>query len=104
MHAFYGQDLHWKKQFRGLRVVVERDTVQPEAILAALAAGKYHAEKDAIQLPSSGILSEALLAEFDRVHTRSYNTRQFLKRGKQMLERLGIRVPESLKAQVRRIF
>jgi len=104
MHAFYGQDLHWKKQFRGLRIVIESDTPEPEGILAALTAGKYHAEKDAIQLPSSGILLEPLLAEFDRVHTRSDNTRQFLKRGKQMLERLGIRVPAALKAQVRRIF
>jgi hypothetical protein len=104
MHAFYGQDLHWKKQFRGLSVFLECETAEPNVILAALTAGNYHAEKDAIQLPSSGILPDALLAEFDRTHSRSSNTRQFLKRGKQALERLGIRVPKALKAQVRRIF
>ena len=104
IHAFYGQDLHWKKQFRGLRIALDCDAAQSQAVLAALAGGRYHAQKDTISLPSSGILPEALLAEFDRVHTRSHKTRQFLKRGKQMLECFGIGVPESLKAQVRRIF
>lgn len=104
MHAFYGQDLHWQKQFRGLCVFLDCNTAEPKPILAALTGGKYHAEKDAIPLPSSGILPDALLAEFERAYARSSGARQFLRRGKQALERLGIRVPESLKAQARRIF
>ncbi len=104
MHAFYGQDLHWKKQYRGLRVVLDCDSLEPSSILTALAAGQYTAQKDGLQLPSSGELPEALLAEFGRVQARSHRMWRFLKNGKQRLDRLGIRVPESVKAQLRRIF
>jgi PHP domain len=104
MHAFYGQDLHWRNQFRGLCIDVDCDNLVPSAILAALGAGNYHAEKDDLQLPSSGILPEALLAEFGEAHARSRRIWQIFKNGKRTLDRIGIRVPESLKAQLRRIF
>jgi hypothetical protein len=104
MQAFYGQDLHWKKQYRGLFVTVECEASEPYAILHALSAGKYAADKDGLQLPSSGVLPHELLAEFGRAHDRSYRMWRFLKDGKATLDRLGIRVPESLKAQLRRIF
>jgi len=104
MHAFYGQDLHWKKQFRGLRVVLDCDSLDPSAILDALSAGKYTGEKDDLQLPSSGVLPDAVLEEFGRVQERSHRMWRFLKNSKQTLDRLGIRVPASLKAQLRRIF
>lgn len=104
MHAFYGQDLHWKKQFRGLRVVLDCDSLEPPAILAALATGRYEAHKHDLRLPSSGLLPERLLAEFDRLQGRSNRVRRMMKNGKQALDRLGIQVPDSLKAQLRRIF
>jgi len=104
MRAFYGQDLHWKKQFRGLFVDLECDSAKLAPILSALANGNYHGLKDKLQLPSSGALPQELLTEFGRVHNRSYRMWRFLKTGKQMLNQLGIRFPESLKAQLRRIF
>ena len=104
MLAFYGLDLHWKKQFRGLSVTLDCDIPQPPAILAALSAGRYTAHKDELDLPSSGVVPESLLAKFDRVHERSYRMWRVLKNGKQTLDRFGIRVPDSLKAQLRRIF
>jgi hypothetical protein len=104
MRAFYGQDLHWRKQFRGLRVVLDGDSAEPAVILGALGRGEFRAQKDDLQLPSSGEVPEVLLAEFDRLQARSHRMWRFLKRGKQTLDRLGIRVPDSLKAQVRRIF
>lgn len=104
MRAFYGQDLHWKKQFRGMFVTLDCSSLDPSAILSSLAAGKYSGEKERLQLPSSGVLPEAVLAEFDRTHARSYQMWRFLKNTKQVLDRLGIHVPESLKAQLRRIF
>jgi hypothetical protein len=104
MHAFYGQDLHWRKQFRGLQVVLDCDSLEPTTILRALVAGRYTAQKDDLRLPSSGVLPEPLLAEFGRVQERSHRMWRFLKNGKQTLDRFGIRVPESLKAQLRRIF
>src|SRR5271165_2248862 len=103
MRAFYGQDLHWRKQFRGLCVSTQCDKT-PAAILTALAAGKYCAHKDALELPSSGVVPGELLAEFGRSHARSHRMWQFLKSSKQTLDRFGIRVPESLKSQLRRIF
>jgi hypothetical protein len=104
MHAFYGQDLHWQKQFRGLCVAVDCDSPDPAAILAALAAGKYTAQKDKLQLPSSGIIPEALLAEFGRVQMRSRRLLRVLSSGSQVLDRAGIRIPASVKTQLRRIF
>jgi len=104
MQAFYGQDLHWKKQFRGLFVRVDCDAVEPTAILSALALGKYSAGKDELQLPSSGIVPDKQLAEFGRAHGRSRRIRQFFSSGRATLDRLGIRLPEWLKAHLRRIF
>lgn len=104
MHAFYGQDLHWKKQFRGLYVEIDCADLHPTAILAALTAGHYTAHKNELQLPSSGIVPESLLKEFDQVQARSHRMWRFMKDSKQTLDRWGIRIPESLKAQLRRIF
>lgn len=104
MHAFYGQDLHWKTQFRGLCVYADCADPDPSLILAALAAGNYDARKDGLELPSSGVLPETLLAEFSLKNARSLRMRQFLKNSRQSLDRLGIRLPESLKSQLRRIF
>jgi len=104
MHAFYGQDLHWKKQFCGLCVRLDCNSSETAAILAALAEGKYTAQKDGVELPSSGVLSSEVLAEFERRHVRSHRMRRLLKNGKLTLDRLGIQIPDSLKAQLRRIF
>jgi hypothetical protein len=104
MQAFYGQDLHWKKQYRGLRIVLDCDSLQPASILDALATGAYTGEKDDLRLPSSGVLPDAQLVEFGQRQERSQNMWRVLKNSKQTLDRLGIRIPESLKAQLRRIF
>jgi len=103
MHAFYGQDLHWRQQFRGLCVSVDCDR-DPAAILQALAGGRYRANKDELELPSSGVIPDEMLTEFGRAHARSHRMWQLLKGGKRTLDRFGIRVPESLKSQLRRIF
>lgn len=104
LYAFYGQDLHWKKQFRGLFVQLDCPSSQPAEVLRALAGGAYHGQKADLLLPSSGILSPALLEKFAGRHARSYRMWQLLKHSKSTLDRLGITVPESIKAQLRRIF
>lgn len=104
MQAFYGMDLHWKKQFRGLRVVLDCNALEPAAILAALNAGKYSGQKDGLLLPSSGELPERLLEEFGQAQARSRRMWSFLKNSKKRLDSLGIRVPDSVKSQLRRIF
>ena len=104
IYAFYGQDLHWKKQFRGLLVELEANSGEPQAVLAALARGKYCGLKDDLQLPSSGVLTDELLVEFGRVHKRWHRIRHLMKHTKRVFDYLSIQVPESVKAQLRRIF
>lgn len=103
LRAFYGQDLHWDKQFCGLFVSVNCETAQPATIIAALAGGEFNGQKDGMALPSSGILSEELLAQFSRSHRISRRVRRLLQKGKRGLDQLGIKAPESLKAQIRRV-
>lgn len=104
MHGFYGQDLHWKKQFRELFVELDSAVANVQGVLAALADGSYTGVKGELALPSSGVLEEAQLSKFASAHAASYRMWQFLKRGKQVLDRVGIGVPESVKSQLRRIF
>ncbi|MGA9767718.1 MAG: PHP domain-containing protein [Blastocatellia bacterium] len=114
MRAFYGQDMHWKKQHRGLFNIVVCKTatgekiageeIADEEILAAFARGNYYAVKENFELPSSGMLSEDLLARFGSVNRRDARKRQLIKRAKKMIDRVGLTVPAPLKAQLRRIF
>ncbi|HWY57530.1 MAG TPA: PHP domain-containing protein [Terriglobales bacterium] len=104
MQAFYGQDLHWKKQFRGLFIELDGKSAQPDEILSALQQGHYQGRKGQLKLPSSGVLSQELLAQFAHEHGKSYRMRRVLKEGKKALDRAGVRVPDSIKAQLRRFF
>jgi hypothetical protein len=104
MHAFYGQDLHWKKQFRGLFVELDCGAAEPLQIVRALADGKYGGQRGELSLPSSGVLPRDVLARFQSTHNKSQSRWQFMKRGKETLDRMGIKVPDSLKAQLRRMF
>jgi hypothetical protein len=102
--AFYGQDLHWKKQYRGLFLELEIDSGEPQAILAGIASGKFRGRKGELLLPSDGVLPASLLAQFGEANARSHRMWDLLKSGKNVLDRLGIRVPESVKAPLRKIF
>jgi len=104
MHAFYGQDLHWKKQCRELFVEIESVPGNRQDVLAAFSEGHYRGMKGELVLPSSGALEEAQIANFASAHAFSYKMWRFLKGGKQVLDRVGISVPESVKSHLRRIF
>ena len=104
MLSFYGQDLHWKKQFRELFVQLDSPSAKEHDILTALAQGAFTGIKGDLALASSGVVDQELLTQFGKAHAASYRMWQFLKQGKQMMDRAGIRVPESVKAQLRRIF
>jgi hypothetical protein len=103
VRAFYGQDLHWRKQYRGLMVHVEAGEATAAAVLRALRAGAYFGEKDGTRLPSDGVLPEALLQQMARAHQHSDRVRATLKSAKALADRLGLRVPAALKAHVRRV-
>jgi hypothetical protein len=104
MHAFYGQDLHWKKQFRGLFNEIECPSLDRGEILQALSAGKYSGVKEALRLPSTGELSPELAEQFAARHARSTKMRNVIKAGKKAIDKLGIKPPASIKSHIRRIF
>jgi hypothetical protein len=104
LRSFYGQDLHWRKQYRGLFVFLNTEELGRRAILNDLATGNFIARKDDLELSSDGVLSDELCRRFSDAHKNSLRLRAFLKTGKQTLDRMGIRVPAGLKAQIRRIF
>jgi hypothetical protein len=104
MLAFFGQDLHWKKQFRGLYVEANCAQAESNAIFRALARGDFCGQKDPYSLSSCGVVAEDLLRQFGQDHERSRRMWRFLKGGKKALDRIGIKVPDSLKARLRKIF
>jgi hypothetical protein len=104
MRAYYGLDLHWRIQYRGLLNLTQCSSNSPGEILRAFANGDFQGVKDDLTLPSDGRLPESLLESFEVIHARSDRMRQAVKRMKHVLRRCGVNVPGSLKAQLRRIF
>ncbi|HTS35588.1 MAG TPA: PHP domain-containing protein [Candidatus Solibacter sp.] len=104
MRAFYGQDLHWKKQFRGLFTELHCENVNRTQILAALENGRFAGVKAALRLPSTGDISLELHASFAAKHAQSDRMRRFVKAGKKTIDKLGIRPPAALKSHLRKIF
>lgn len=104
MKAFYGQDLHWMKQFRGLFTHLQCDSFNPRAILGALAAGNYSGVKGDLQLSSTGEIPSELAVRLAARHAQSDRMRNILKIGKKAFDKLGITAPASVKSHLRRIF
>jgi len=104
LRAFYGLDLHWRKQNRRLFVDVIGETLDADAVLSALGRGDYEATKDGLRFPSTGRLPAAALARFERVHARSRRMRGAIGTIKSLVDRTGLGVPDLVKAQLRRIF
>lgn len=104
MRSFYGQDLHWRQQFRELFVELEPAEASTQGVLTAFANGNYRGVKGELALPSSGILEDDQLSRFASLHAASHGMWRLFKRGKQVLDRAGIAVPPSLKSRLRRIF
>jgi hypothetical protein len=103
MLAFYGQDLHWRRQYRRLFTLVDCPA-NDQAILDALARGAYVADKDGLRLPSTGDLPPVLADRFAQAHARSHRVRHWITRAKKLADVVGIAVPAPVKAQLRRIF
>jgi len=104
MLAFYGQDLHWKKQFHRLFVELDCNSPVRQTILAAINAGKYAGVKDSWRMDANGVLDTELLARFGRMQARSSSMWRLAKKIKGLLDQVGIAVPESLKASLRKVF
>jgi hypothetical protein len=104
MRAFYGQDLHWRRQFRGLVTRVRCASPARAEVLAALGRGDFVGLKGELELPSTGALPDELLARFGRVHARSARMRAVITGVNRVARRLGATVPAPIKSQLRRMF
>ncbi len=102
--AFYGLDLHWRFQFRGLVNQIDAPALRTGELLAALAAGTFLAECGGTTLLPTGELEESVARRFARRHARSLAVRNVLRESKRFADRVGIPTPATLKAQLRRLF
>jgi predicted ATP-grasp superfamily ATP-dependent carboligase len=104
LRAFYGQDLHWKRQFRGLFTSLNGAATDRKKILDALTQGEFSGTKGDLRLPSSGQLDQDILLSFELEHRNSDRLRKIARYCKDAGGRFGLAVPRSVKSQLRRIF
>jgi predicted metal-dependent phosphoesterase TrpH len=104
MRAFFGTDLHWRQQYRGLLNEVEAASHRRDDILAAFLHGAFRGVKEELSLSSDGKLTAAQMAAFAARHAKSDQMRRWVKRIKSVVKSSGVQVPAPLKAQLRRIF
>ena len=104
IRAFYGQDLHWRRQCRELLTLVDIGELNRDAILSALKSGRFSGLRHGRLLSSDGTLEPSARAAYARWHRRSRALRDAARTVKHWIEGAGIRIPLPIKAQLRRIF
>jgi hypothetical protein len=104
MRAYYGIDLHWRRQFRGLFVEVACETIDADAIMKAVRRGEYAGVKGQLRLRSDGVLPPETVTRFEAAHERSERLRRVVGLAKRLADKVGFVVPRTVKAQLRRIF
>lgn len=104
MLAFYGQDLHWKNQYKGLFNKVNCDLLESTYLLKAMKIGDFKGVKDGLELASNGHLPSALLDNFGSINRRYHKKRKLLKKIKKTIDKFGVSIPAPIKTQLRRIF
>ncbi len=104
MKAFYGQDLHWKKQYRGLSNLVRCQSPTRTAVVEALRSGNYCGISNELELPSNGVLPEHLLESFGKVNESYMRKQALFKRAKKISGKFGKDLPAPVKARIRKIF
>ena len=104
LKSFYGQDLHWRKQFAGLFNLIDIHVAERQSLLDALHAGAFEGATETLRLPSNGRPSDQLVASFARTSARSLRIRAAFKIVRKMLGSAFTLLPQSVKAQLRRFF
>ena len=104
MLAFYGVDFHWKRQFRQLYTSLDCEALTTDSVLDGFSKGSFTGLKGELVLPSSGDVPADVLDHFGVRNERSMRMRQFTKKMKKSLDRVGARIPAPIKGQLRRIF
>ena len=104
MKAYYGQDLHWKNQYRGLSNSLDGERLTQTSLLAALRSGNYSAICEEVELPSNGILTDLLLTDFERLSDRYMRKQSLFKRVKKISGGFGKNLPAPVKSRIRKFF
>jgi predicted metal-dependent phosphoesterase TrpH len=104
LRAFYGQDLHWRKQYAGLFNLLDIPVAERTMVLEALRAGTFEGCTATIRLPSDGRLSASLVETFARINARSQRFRSAVRSVKTFMGGAFKLLPSSVKAQLRRFF
>lgn len=104
MKAFYGQDLHWKKQNRDLFNLVDAASSTRGSILEAFRTGRYRGRMEETDLPSSGELPNSLLENYHTVNVRYMRKRKVFERLKKMSGNVGRGLPAPIKGKIRKLF
>ncbi len=102
--AFYGLDLHWRTQFKGLEIMLGAASNSRADVLAALRRGALSARRGTIELAARVTPSRAQLQRFRVLNSASRLMWRSLKALKVASGGLGKRLPAPIKAQLRRIF
>jgi len=106
LRAFFGIDLHWRKQFRSLHTLID-DSVPDcdrESVLDALRRGSFVGAAGDVRLASDGRVTPSQLERFGALNRRGRRLKTLLGRAKQWSDAIGFRPPAALKAQLRRLF
>ena len=104
LRAFYGQDLHWRRQYAGLFTLLDVPVSERTLVLQAMRGGAFEGCTETLRLPADGQLSSALLEGFARRNARSQQFRAALRSTKALMGGAFRLVPASVKAQLRRFF
>jgi hypothetical protein len=104
VRAFYGQDLHFRKQYTGLHVELRDAALDSRSIISALREGRYVGRSADLQLTADGNLEPSVAKRFERLHRRSRQMRGLAGGTKEVLDSLGLSIPLGLKTQLRRLF
>jgi hypothetical protein len=106
LRAFFGIDLHWRNQFRGLHTLIDnRDPhCDRNSVLAALRQGRFTGAAGDIRMTSDGAATDTQLERFEALNRRGRRLRTAFGRAKQFTDAIGLRPPAALKAQLRRLF
>jgi hypothetical protein len=104
VRAFFGQDLHFRKQYTGLHVDLDNAALDSKSIISALREGSFVGRSADLKLSADGSLEQLLAKRFQRLHRRSRQMRDLAGGTKGVLDSLGLSIPARLKTQLRRLF
>ncbi len=104
VRAFYGQDLHFRKQYTGLHVELRNATLDSKSIISALREGRYVGRSSDLHFTADGSLEPSVAKRIKRLHRRSRQMRGLAGGTKEVLDSLGLTIPARLKTQLRRLF